>query len=75
MRADLKDIKCQLVEICNKEALRLWRQARRMEAHGVSKEKVIKCREEADRLYNTGYPERVLDDYFSYKTEFAFKEV
>lgn len=74
MRKDLQEIRCELQEICNKEAYRLWRQARRMRNHGVSAELVQKCSNEAFELFNTGYPERILEIDYEYKVQFAFKE-
>ena len=72
MRKDLQEIRWQLQEICKKEAYKLWRQARRMKEHGVSSDLVGRCGQEAFELYNTGYPERVLDPFK--KWEFAFNE-
>ena len=74
MRKDLESIKAQLSEICKNEAMRLYRQARRMQKHGVNEAMVQKCRNEASELWNTGYPERILDDYYRFKVQFAFKE-
>lgn len=74
MRKDLQEIRYQLKEICNKEAYRLWKQARRMQEHGVSDELVMKCKNEAFDLFNTGYPERILDDNYEFGVQFAFKE-
>lgn len=73
MRKDLQEIRYQLQEICEKEATKLFRQARRMEEHGVSIEVVERCRDEAMILHNTGYPERILDPFNV--GEFAFREV
>ena len=71
MRKDLREIKYQLKEIAEKESMKLFRMARNLQKRGGSVETVSKIREEAFKLHNTGYPERLLDDFI--KWEFAFK--
>ena len=56
----LRKIREQLVEIAEQEATKLFRLARRAEAHGCSNEMVGAIREEAIEIYPTGYPERLL---------------
>ena len=51
--------------------MKLFRMARRLEKHGGSPEMVNRIREEAFTLHNTGYPERLLDEFI--KWEFAFR--
>lgn len=70
-RQTVIDIRNDLRELLNKEAMRLYRQARRMQSHKVKAEEVTKCREEANELYNTGYPERVLDPFKAW--DYAFR--
>lgn len=59
----LRDMRQDLKEMLEAEATRLYRLARRMEEHGVSADKVRKCREEADEFHMSSYPERVLDPF------------
>lgn len=58
---ELRDIRADLLVLLEDEATRLYRLARRMEKHGVSAEKVRKCREEANEFHMCSYPERVID--------------
>lgn len=73
MRKDLQEIRYQLQEIAEKEATRLYRQAWRMEAHGLPADSVTKCRDEARELHSMAYPERLLDPFRVWN--YAFKEV
>lgn len=70
MKKELNDIKARLVEIANCEAMKLYRMARKLQAHGGSIETVSAIREEANRLYNTGYPERLLNNFTLWKYAF-----
>ena len=53
----------QLNIIAEREAMKVWRMARRAEKRGVSPEVVNEIREEGHILYNTmtAYPERLLE--------------
>ena len=67
----LYEIRCELAEIADREAMKLFRMARRCEEHGVSYNIVADIRNEAFELHNTGYPERLLDPFKNW--EYAFK--
>ena len=71
MRADLREIRCQLEEIAEKEATYLYRLAWRMTAHGCDPAHIQKVREEAHQLHMTGYPERLINSFTTW--EYAFK--
>lgn len=67
----LREIQNELYEIAEKEAMKLFRLARRCEEHGVSANIIVDIRNEAFELHNTGYPERLLDPFKTWK--YAFK--
>ena len=67
----MREIKARLEEISEKEAMKLYRMARRLQKHGGSSETVAKIREEASELHMNAYPERLLDPFKVWK--FAFK--
>lgn len=71
----LKEMREQLKQLAEAEAMKLWRIARRAQKHGCSAELVQKIREEANWLHTTGqaYPDRLLEWEFEYKFKFAFK--
>ena len=71
MRADLRKIRSDLVEIAENEATKLYRLARKMQKMNCSAANIEKCREEARFLHMCAYPERLLcsDIVWSY----AFK--
>ncbi|MSS88654.1 hypothetical protein FYJ45_10205 [Eisenbergiella tayi] len=71
MNKELRKIKNQLQDMAKAESMKLFRMARRLEKHGGSPETVNRIREEAFTLHNTGYPERLLDEFI--KWEFAFR--
>lgn len=71
MNSELKNIKNQLKEISEKESMKLFRIARRLEKHGGSSETILEIRNEAFELHDTAYPERLIDDRKIWK--FAFK--
>lgn len=71
MEKRLKEIRFELKEIADKEAMKLYRLARRLERRGGNREVVARIREEACTLYKTGYPERLIDPFL--KWEFAFR--
>lgn len=72
---EIRDIKWQLREIAEKEAMNLYRLARKAQEHGVSDSVVAEIREEARNLERNGvaYPERILDWKFEYETKYAFR--
>ena len=63
MTAEQISIRSDLINLCEREATKLYRLAWRMQAHGCSAEAVRKCREEANELHMTGYPERAIDPF------------
>lgn len=71
----LKSMRWELKNIAEKEAVKLWRLARKAEKHNVSNELIDKIREEASCIYiiRLAYPERLLERDFEYKFKFAFK--
>ncbi len=69
-RSELYDIKAQLRAVCEAESNKLYRLAWRMIRHGCSAESVLTCREEASRLHDCAYPERILGDIY---WDYAFK--
>ena len=71
MNERIQAIRCELQEIAKAEAVRLWRMARRMQAHGVSLETVSAVRNEASDLYNNN-PAWLLDPFKVWR--FAFIE-
>lgn len=71
MTKEMREIKARLEEISEKEAMKLYRMARRLQKHGGSSETVAKIREEASELHMNAYPERLLDPFKVWK--FAFK--
>lgn len=73
IRSDLLRIRDELREIAEKEAICLFRLARRMKAHGCSAESITAVREEAWLLQKTmrSYPERLIEDNTRWK--YAFK--
>ena len=71
----LEQMKAELEVMAEREAIKLWRIARRAQKHGCSNELVQAIREEANWLYTTGqaYPDRLLDWKFEYEFKYAFK--
>lgn len=71
----LRDLRYQLTEMIEKEAMNLSRLARKAQEHGVREEVVREIREEAWRLRENAkaYPERILNWDFEYKTKYAFR--
>ena len=72
---ELSFISFALSEKAKKEAVYLWRLARKAQAHGVSAEIVHAIREEANYCYYTlaTYPDRMLMWDFKYNMYYAFK--
>lgn len=68
---ELTRIRERLKEIAENEATKLFRLARRAKAHGCSNETIEEIRNEARELHMTGYPERLLDPFRTWK--YAFK--
>ena len=71
MNKELRAIREQLIEIAEKEATKLYRLAWRMSVHGCDPAHINKCREEANELHMTGYPERLVNGFKTW--EYAFK--
>lgn len=71
----LESMRWELKNMAEKEAIKLWRLARKAERHNVSNELIYKIREEATCMYitMTTYPDRLLERDFEYKFKFAFK--
>lgn len=67
---ELRTVRDDLRELLECEATRLYRLARKMEEHGVSADKVQKCREEANEFHMCSYPERVLDPFRTWNYAF-----
>ena len=72
---ELKAIRQQLKDMAEKEAIRLFRLARRAEKHGCRQGTVEKIREEAWWLHGaaTSYPDRLIHWKFEYEMKYAFK--
>lgn len=71
MRRDIRNMKDELIELCEREARYLYRLAWRMTAHGCKPENIAKCRDEARFLHMCAYPERVFDEFKQW--DYAFK--
>lgn len=74
MTKKLNAIKSELEQMAKREALRVWRMARRAESHGCSKALVNEIRNEGSDLYNNygTYPERLLEWTTKNKLKYAF---
>lgn len=72
---ELKEIRNKLIEMAEKEAMRLYRLAWRAKAHGCKPETVEAIRNEARWLHDTAtaYPERLLRWQFEYEFKYAFR--
>lgn len=66
----LRKIRDELEGIAEQEATKLYRLAWRAKAHGCSNETVEAIRTEARELHMTGYPERLLDPFKTWKYAF-----
>lgn len=75
MNKRLVEIREELQEMAEKEAMKLWRIARKAKKHGCSTKTVQAIREEAHWLHTTGAnnPDRLVEWDFEYKFRFAFK--
>ena len=71
----LRDLRYQLAEMIEKEAMNLSRLARKAREHGVRDEVITEILEEAYTLRQNAraYPERILEWDFEYKTKYAFR--
>lgn len=67
-----RNMRQELVDIAEAEATKLYRLAWRMQAHGCNPENVRKCREEANTLHMTGYPERLITYFHNWNYAFRF---
>ena len=63
-------IRCELEEMAEKEAFKLYRLAWRAKNHGCSDRTVEEIREEARQLHMTAYPEMLLDPCKTWKYAF-----
>lgn len=70
----LENIRYELIEMAEAEAIRLFRIARRAIEHDCT-DTATAIRNEAFWLHTTGtaYPERLLDRNFKYAFKYAFK--
>ena len=66
----LGEMRAELLDIAEREAMKLFRLARRCVAHGVSANIISDIRNEAFELHTTGYPERLLDPCKTWKYAF-----
>ncbi len=75
MNKYLEKIRQELIEKSEKEAVRLWRLARRAIRHGCSLEMIAKIREEASWCNTTGtaYPDRLISADVMDNFQYAFK--
>lgn len=71
MTKEIREIRARLEEISEKEAMKLYRMARRLQKKGGSSETVAKIREEANELHMNHYPENLMNPFKIWK--FAFK--
>lgn len=71
----LRDLRYQLTEMIEKEAMNLSRLARKAQEHGVREEVVNEIMKEAWILKENAraYPERILSWDIEYKTKYAFR--
>ena len=74
MTERLNAIHYELKEMAEREAIKVWRMARRARAKGCSAKLVNEIGEEGHRLYSTytAYPERLLDNNAKHKLKYAF---
>ena len=66
-----RNMRQDLADIAEQEATKLYRLAWNMERHGCDPVNVAKCREEANQLHLTGYPERLITYFHNW--DYAFK--
>lgn len=73
---ELEKIRNRLKEMSEREAMRLFRLARRAKVHGCKPETVEAIRNEAMWLHTTGtaYPDRLIDWKFEYDFKYAFRQ-
>ena len=71
----LQEMKKELEYMAEREAMKLWRIARRAEKKGCSAQLVKEIREEGSWCYNTAkvHPDRLLHWRFEYDFKYAFK--
>lgn len=75
MTKEIRNMRQTLIDMAKKEAIRLWRLARRCKKRGISEETVREIHEEACYLDTnvTAYPERILTWDAKYKFKYAFR--
>lgn len=71
----LRQIRNELSQMSEREAIKLWRIARQAEKRNCSVELIRAIREEANWLHTNGqsYPERLLEWRFEFIFKYAFK--
>lgn len=70
----VKEIRLELATIAEKEAHKLWRLARKAEAHGVSDKLVNAIREEGWSVWDSrNNPDRLIEWRFEYQHKYAFR--
>lgn len=71
----LDSIRYDLIMMAEREAMKLWRLARKAQEHSVSNECINNIREEAFIMHNTmrSYPDRLLNIYLMERFKYAFK--
>lgn len=72
---ELERIRCELIEMAEKEATKLFRLAWRAKNHGCKPGMVEAIRNEARWLHDTAtaYPERLIAYEFKYDFKYAFR--
>ena len=72
---ELQEIRNRLKEKAEREAIKLWRLARKAEKHGCSSKLVREIREEASWLHGTAtaYTDRLIYWNFEYEHKYAFR--
>lgn len=70
---ELERIRCQLEDMAEKEATKLFRLAWRAQKHGCKPETVESIRKEARELHMVAHPERMLTSRFQSEHSYAFK--
>ena len=72
---EIKEIRNRLREKAEREAIKLWRLARKANKHGCSDELTREIREEAHWLHDTAtaYQDRLINWNFEYEHKYAFR--
>lgn len=72
MNKEIRDIRWQLEEIAEHEAMKVFRMAKRLQDHGGTPEKVREIRNEAFELLDSRSPEKLINPFKRWK--YAFKQ-